>query len=383
MLKRLLTGKNEALVVEAGGGTALHYKDTVFTLDGRPLTTRSAGAHLLEPFLEERRRLKRPLVAERHGDRLEVTLEREQPARLYRLTIHPNRRLVDWSEELHGPVDARLPELEPIWSRSFAHPPWPARTGHTSLSAAWLSDGVLLLLGDWLTWMDPDTGKVRGEWPLPGKPGTRAAVELLALVEQGILGSYRVFEGQRPAVSGLLLLRLEDQPRWKLIPTRSSSVHVEAPLQNGDQLLVVETRVYAGEDYLASRAQWVVDLTANKSYTALVGGLPQDDAVERCLSLLSELPNRLEFVPLGDHLVGTHPFHKLSAQLPLKRREGGESLLRGALWKGKALAYELGPEHLHLYAWESDALDLARCRACRQPVPLRAYHCPCGLPFKP
>lgn len=382
MLKKLLTGKDQPLAVEAGGSSALHYKDSVFTLDNRPLLTRSAGAHLLEPFLEERRRLKKPLQAARQGDRLEVTLEREKPARRYTLTIHPNRRMVEWTEELSQPLDTRLPSLAPTWSRSFAHPPWPARTGHTSLSAAWLPDGVLLLLGDWLTWMDPDTGKVRGEWPLPGKPGTRAAVELLALVEQGILGSYRVFEGQRPAVSGLLLLRLEDQPRWRLIPTRASSVHVDAPVQSSAQQLVVETRVYAGEDYLASRAQWVVDLASNQSYTALVGGLPQDEGVERCLSLLPELPNRLEFVPLGGKLVGTHPYNKLSALLPLEQRES-DGIFRGALWKGRALAYELGKESMHLYAWEADNLDLARCRACRQPVPLRAYHCPCGLPFQP
>lgn len=383
MLRKLLGQKGSLFLVEPGSKLEVRYEPPHFVLGDRPLTAASTAAHVLEPFVEERKKRGKPLVAHRQGDQLEVVLERTQPDRRYRLRIHPSRGTVAWSEELAELPDRRLPRLQPTWSRTFASPPWPARRGRTSLSAAWLPDGILFLLGDWLAWLEPATGKVKGEWPLPGKKGARATVELLTVVEQGVLGSYRVFEQEKPAVSGMLLLRLEDQPRWKLIPTRAGSVHLQHPVQPGPERIVVETRVYAGEDYLASRAQWVVDLAENQSYTALLGGPPGDQQEDRCLSLEPEVPNRLELTREGAQMVASNPVWKL-ATLPSFPSQGEpEAVRRGALWPGCALAYELTPERLQIYGWQDRGLDYVTCRACRARLPAPVYHCPCGMPWKP
>lgn len=383
MLEKLLGKRSSVFLVEPGTKVQVRYRPPHFVLDDRPLTAQSTAAHILEPFVEERKRLKKPLVAKRTGEYLEVVLERTRPDRVYRLRIDPTRRTVAWSEELVEQPDPRLPRLEPTWSRTFAAPPWPARQGQTSLSAAWLPEGVLFLMGDWLSWIEPDTGKVLGDWPLPGRPGARATVELLTRVEQGVLGSYRVFENERPVVNGMLLLKLDKQPRWKLLPSKSGSVHRDTPVEPNDHRIVVETHVYAGEDYIPSRAQWVVDLAKNESYTALLGGPPRDQQAERCLSLLPEIPNVLEFEPQAHWVVGSNPRFKLTALPAWEEAPTGELVRRGAVWSGGALAYELEPDQLTLYGWSDERLDFALCRACRQRVPARVYHCPCGLAWKP
>ena len=383
MLHKLLGKKSEVFLVEPAGKLQVRYVAPDFVLDDGPLTAQSTAAHILEPFVEERKRLKKPLVAQWNGDQLEVVLERSLPDRVYRFRVHPSRRIVSWTEELTELPDPRLMRLEPSWSCSFSSPPWPAKPGQTSLSAAWLPEGLVFLLGDWVAWLDPETGKIRGEWPLPGKAGARATIELLTPVPQGVLGSYRVFEGERPVASGMLLLKLEEQPRWKLIPTRSGSLHTDNPVTPTEKRIVVETRVFAGEDYIPSRAQWVVDLSKNQSYTALLGGAPQDQAVERCLSLLPDLSNRLEFKFELGMAVGSNPFRKLTELPAFPTQDGSEVIRRGAFWPGFAVAYELRPDNLQLYGWHCADLDYAHCRACRQIVPAGVYHCPCGMPWKP
>lgn len=383
MLGKLLGPRNEVFLVEPETRLEVRYDPPHFVLDDRPMTAETTAAHILELFLEERRLRKKPLVARREGDYLEVVLERLDPDRFYRFRIHPRRATVAWTEELRELPDARIPLLEPTWSCHYSAPPWPARSGHTSLSAAWLPEGVLFLLGDWLAWIEPDTGKVLGEWPLPGKAGSRATVELLTPTEQGVLGSYRVFEGEVPVIAGMLLLKLDGQPRWKLTPTRKGSIQRENPVEPHEGRVVVETRVYAGEDYLPSRAQWVVDLRRNESYTALLGGPPRDRDVVRCLSLLPDLPNRLELEPRGVQVVGSNPVHKLTSLPAFPLQAGQETIYRGAVWQGAALAYELCPDHLQLYAWHDPRCGFALCRVCRQRVPAGVYHCPCGAPWKP
>ncbi len=384
MLKKLFENKKPPKVpflVEAGGGVSVHVMEEIFWIGDQPLRALSTETHILELFLQERRELNIPLEAKRVADRLEFTLHREDPSRCYRLSIHPLRCTIAWAEELTEAVDLRLPRLEPLWSRSVGHPPWPPRAGRTTVSAAWLPEGVLLLLGDWVTWLDPQTGRVLGEWPLPGKKGTRAAVDLLAVTEAGILGTYRAFHETLPPVSGMLLLRFEGQPRWKLLPA-GNSVTMQDPLVSTPSRVVVEGRV-TSEDSRVSRAQFVFDMEANRAYTALVPGKPEDDRVERCLSLAPPSPNTLEFIPVGEQLIGTHPSCKLTHQLVMPCKPDPESSLRGVLWEGRALAYQHRPDSLKLYAWEAEGLGLASCPSCHKRVGLRAYHCSCGLPWVP
>ncbi len=386
MLKKLFESKTKKnpkipFLVEAGGAVSVHVMEEIFWIGDQPLRPLSKELHILEPFLQERRDRNEPLEAHRVADRLEITLQREDPSRCYRLSVHPLRCTIAWSEELSDEVDPRIPPLEPIWNRNIGHPPWPPRAGRTTISAAWLPDGVLLLLGDWVTWMDPDTGRVLGEWPLPGKKGTRAAVELLAVTPLGILGTYRAFHETLPPVAGMLIMKFDGQPRWKLFSTKNS-VSVDEPLVSTPGQLVVEGRV-TSEDNKVSRAQWVIDMEGNRAYTAIVGGPPEDADVERCLALGPVPPNALEFVPVGEQMIGTHPCHKLTRRLVMPTPPDPESVLKGVLWKGRALAYQLRHDSLKLYAWEAEDLAVASCPSCHRPVALRAYHCSCGHPWTP
>lgn len=176
-------------------------------------------------------------------------------------------------------------------------------------------------------------------------------------------------------------MKFDGQPRWKLFPTMSS-VSVDEPLVSTATQLVVEGRA-TSEDNRVSRAQWVIDMEGNRAYTAVVGGPPEDAEVERCLALGPVPPNALEFFPVGEQMMGTHPSHKLTRRLVMPARPDPESVLKGVLWKGRALAYQLRHDSLKLYAWEAEDLARASCPSCHKPVPLRAYHCSCGHPWTP
>lgn len=384
MLSKLLSKKKEKgePFLSAGGTLSVHIRDEMFWVADQPLKQLNSEEQVLKLFLDERISRNAPLEASYIGDRVEVSLLREEPARRYVLTVNPHRSTIGWIEELLEPVDQRLPRLGPTWSRTIGHPPWPVRAGRTTISATFVPEGLLLLLGDWVTWLDGETGQVRGEWPMPGKRGTKAAVDLLAATEHGLLGSYRAFHETMPPVAGMLFLKFDGQPRWKLIPAKDA-VHLDVPLESSPELIVVEGRLN-GDDGKPRRAQWVVDLAANKSYTANLGGLPQDAGVERCLSLAPHRPNQLEFHAVGEELVATDPRHKLTHRLVMPSASSHpDRILSGALWDGRAIAYELCPQSLRLHFWQAEGLGKARCSSCQSPVPNRAYHCQCGRPWVP
>ncbi|MEW6279321.1 MAG: hypothetical protein AB1758_11900 [Candidatus Eremiobacterota bacterium] len=350
---------------------------------------RCHGTYALEPFLEERKRTGQPLTGywdNRRGTFL-VAIERERPLRRYELCINPGRRRVSYTELLRGPLDTRAPRLAPRWCRRLPAPAWPLRSGRATVSAAFTPEGVLFLLGNRVRLLDAETGKTLGDWPVPGRDDSQVVLDLIGQVGDWFLGSYRVLLQGTPSARGMLLLRLEeDRPLVKLFPG-SGSVSVNEPVAGNQQRLVVETRVYSGEDYIPSRAQWVLDLEKQQFHTAVLGGPPDDQGMDWCLSLRDGAPNALTFEPVEGLHTGHHPERKLTAHPAFEsgqaQTQAVEVVRRGALWPGRALGYEASRGELRLYAWVDESLQWAHCGSCGAPLPTLFYRCLCGQPVSP